>query len=375
MAPHFTLEELADIREWASEGMTAKEILKLHGQDRRERRVEPVKLTAVRNALRGKTHRGGEETRGAKRKLSARAVEAINRKRRELVVKCDGDREVHWKEVITKARVKKVHPTTAKKRLQDAGYPVSSRRNREKPQRKAEHILERWDVCGRWRFLRKGFFTEEVDLIMDNKNFEVPTTQEARSFKGKTKVRYQIRTRSEGLETQYTKPNAKRNRRNLGGKLKVCAGIRNNRVVLWKYLEGPWNAEAAKKIYEEDVKKLFKRVCPDKKSPTIVEDNDPTGYKSGKAVAAKRHLKFKVMSLPRYSPDLNPLDYCIWENIETRMLKGGPKKGRETVEQYKARLRQTAMKTSRVLIKKAILNMNARIMAVYKAQGGNIDMD
>ena len=140
-------------------------------------------------------------------------------------------------------------------------------------------------------------------------------------------------------------------------------------------MEGPWNAEAAKKIYEEDVKKLFKRVCPDKKNPTIVEDNDPTGYKSGKAVAAKKHLKFKVMSLPRYSPDLNPLDFCIWENIETRMLKEGPKSGRETVEQYQARLRQTAMKTSRVLIKKAILNMNVRIKAVYKAKGGHIDMD
>jgi len=54
---------------------------------------------------------------------------------------------------------------------------------------------------------------------------------------------------------------------------------------------------------------------------------------------------------------------------------GGPKKGRETVEQCMARLRRTAMKTSRVLLKKAILNMSARVMAVYKAQGGNIDMD
>jgi hypothetical protein len=108
----------------------------------------------------------------------------------------------------------------------------------------------------------------------------------------------------------------------------------------------------------------------------VLRQPHETNYKSGKAVAAKKHLKFKVMSLPRYSPDLNPLDFLlIWENIETRMLKEGPKSGRETVEQYKARLRQTAMKTSRVLIKKAILNMNVRIKAVYKAKGGHIDMD
>ena len=375
MAPHLTSAELADLRKWASEGSTPKEILKLHRQSRRQSRMKPLCMTAVRKALRGKTHRGGEETRGAKRKLSQRAVQALDKKRRSLVDKYEGAREVPWAEVIKKARVKKVHPTTARRSLQNAGIPVASRRNREKPQRKAEHIQERLETCGRWRFLPKDFFAEQVDVILDNKKFEVPTTQEARHFKGNSKVRFQIRTRQEGLRKNYTKPNPKRNRRNLGGKINVCAGVRNNRIVLWKYLEGKWNGEAAAEIYNNDIKKLFQRVCPNKARPTILEDNDPTGYKSGVAVAAKRRLKYNVLPLPRYSPDLNPLDFCIWADIERRALNGSPKTGRESVEAYKVRLRKVAMATSRAMIKRAVLSMSTRVQAVYDAEGGHIARD
>ena len=170
--------------------------------------------------MKGKTHRGAQvETRGRKRSLAPRAIAALDKKRKELVKKCDGDREVPWHEVIKKARVTKVDPTTAKRALVDAGIDVASRRPREKQERKAEHIEERIMKCGKWRFLRKDYFSEKVDLIIDNKHYDVPTSQEARKFLGKMKVRRQIRTRAEGLLPQYTKPNEKRNRKNLGGTL------------------------------------------------------------------------------------------------------------------------------------------------------------
>lgn len=377
MAPHLSSEELADLRGWAAEGLVPKEIHKRHSKSRRQQRprLKALCITALRKALRGETHRGGEERRGAKRKLSQRAVQALDAKRRALVDKSAGAREVHWPEVIKKARVKPVHPTTAKRSIQQAGILVASRRNREKPHRKPEHITERYEKCGRWRFLRKAYFAEDCDIVIDNKKFEVPTTDESRTFKAKSKVRFQIRTRAEGLQSNYTKPNQKRNRRNLGGLVNVCAGIRKDRIVLWKYLEGKWNGEAAANIYSGEIKKIFKRVCPGKARPTIVEDNDPTGYKSGKAVAAKRFLKFNVMALPRYSPDLNPLDFCIWADIEKRMLMGGPKNGRENVEAYKVRLRRVAMATSKTLINRALLSMHDRIQAVYDAKGGHIAKD
>ncbi len=368
-------EELADLRQWLAEEGNPIETWKKHKRDRRSRNVKPLCLTALRKALKGKTYRGGPETRGAKRKLGPRAIKALNKKRRQLVDKRCGEQEVGWVEVIKKSRVKKVHPTTAKRNLRAAGIPVASRRNREKPHREKDHIKERWEVCGRWRFLPKGFFNTKVDLIMDNKLFEVPTSDGARRFKRKMKVRHQIRTRSEGLEPNYTKPNPKRNRRNLGGLLQVCGGIRNDRIVLWKYIEGKWNGDVAAKIYDEDIRKLFKRLCPEKASPTIVEDNDPTGYKSSKAIAVKKRLKYNIMSLPRSSPDLNPLDFSIWTDIERRMMKTGPKKRRETVHEYKIRLRKTAMTTSRALVRKAVANMHERAVAIYHAKGNHIDLD
>ena len=209
---------------------------------------------------------------------------------------------------------------------------------------------------------------------MDNKKFEVPTTEAARSFKAKLKVRYQIRTRGDGLLPKYTKPNLKRHRKNLGGSLTVCAGVSKDRVVLWRYVDGPWNADVAASIYGKDIKNILRRRCPDKVKPNILEDNDPTGYTSGKAKQVKKELGYNIMSLPRTSPDLNPLAFCIWADIERRMRQNGPTKGRESVEQYKKRLRKTAMSTPRSNIKRH-WQACRRIMEVYRAEGSHIKMD
>lgn len=376
MARHLDAEELAQVRVWLAQKKSPIEIWKLHKKARRELRAKPIALTAIRRALKGQTHRSAEvETRGRKRSLTPRAIIALDKKRKELVKKCGGDREVAWHEVIKKARVKKVDPTTAKRALVDAGIAVASRAPREKPERKPEHLEERAEKCGKWRFLPKDYFSEKVDLIIDNKHYDVPTSEEARKFLGKIKVRRQIRTRAEGLLPQYTKPNIKRNRMNLGGSLSVCAGIHKNRVVLWKYLDPKWNGAAAANLYEKDIQRVLRRLCPPGRKPVIVEDNDPVGYKSSKARIVKKKLGFKIVSLPRYSPDLNPLDFFLWNDIGRRMRKCDPKAKKESVEDYKVRLRKVAMSTSRVLIRNALATMHKRIAAVYKAEGQNIKMD
>lgn len=334
--------------------LSPEELWKKQKIDRRQHRIKPICLSAFRKLLKGCSYNKSHETRGRKCKLSARAVAALDKKRKELVDKCYGIREVHWPEVIKKARVTQVHQNTAKNALARAGISVATRRNREKPERRQEHIDERMEKCGKWRYLAHDYFSETADLIMDNKGFDIPTTSEARAYKSKQRVRYQIRTRGEGLLPQYTKPNCKRNRRNLGGRLTVCAGISKDRVVLWKYIEGKWNGKAAENIYRHDIAKIFQRRVPHKAAPVIVEDNDPTGYKSSLAVAAKKELGFKVLALPRYSPDLNPLDFFLWNNIEQRMAMNAPS-GKESVEQYKRRLRKVAMSTSRILIRKTLV--------------------
>ena len=90
MTRHLDTEEVAQFRQWQSQKHTPQEIWDLHRKDRKKRRQTPLTLEAVRKALRGVTHRGAEvETRGRKRSLSQRATANLDKKRKELVEKCD----------------------------------------------------------------------------------------------------------------------------------------------------------------------------------------------------------------------------------------------------------------------------------------------
>ena len=100
-----THEELNQLRLWQSsrDNLGPREMWKLHVKDRKGRRLKPLGLRAFRNALKGQTYNTLQETRGRKRKLQPRAVEALNKKRRALVLKSNGSREVSWDECISKA--------------------------------------------------------------------------------------------------------------------------------------------------------------------------------------------------------------------------------------------------------------------------------
>ena len=74
----------------------------------------------------------------------------------------------------------------------------------------------------------------------------------------------------------------------------------------------------------------------------MLEDNDPTGFKSKVAIDAKATLRIKPIEFPTYSPDLNPSDFSLWREVESRMAaQTAPKT--EAAIGYKARLRRTAM--------------------------------
>ena len=53
-----------------------------------------------------------------------------------------------------------------------------------------------------------------------------------------------------------------------------------------------------------------------------MEDNDPVGYKSTKGEAAKEELGIQAITYPRHSPDLNPLDFHVWNAVEKKMMAG-----------------------------------------------------
>ena len=75
-----------------------------------------------------------------------------------------------------------------------------------------------------------------------------------------------------------------------------------------------------------------------------------------------------------YSPDLNPLDFFLWDEIERRMVANALAE-METVDAYKKRLRLTALRPPHRLVAKSVSAMPARMLAVVEAKGHGIKKD
>ena len=375
MAPHLSRAELDVVQGMAAKQKAASAILARITGQRARKGVEAPRIGAIERAIAGRTFkRGPKETRGRKPCMTKGHVKALDKTRQRLIKQAKGEREVHWGEIIAKAGIPSVDPTTAARTLRRHGIAVAARPPREKPLRTAEHESERVRICNTWIKKPVGFFTDDVDLIMDNKHFEIPMSATAKRFAKVRRVRFHLRTRFEGTSKGFTKPSAQKQRVNPGGSVTVCAGIINCKVKLWHYLPKKWNGTVAAKTYRGPIARALRRCRGEKASYRILEDNDPTGYKSKAGQDAKRDMSIRPMPFPRFSPDLNPMDFFLWSEVQRRMADQSPP-ANETVEGYKSRLRRTAMRIPQAVIKKAVLDIRSRARAVAAAEGGDIARD
>ena len=107
----------------------------------------------------------------------------------------------------------------------------------------------------------------------------------------------------------------------------------------------------------------------------VLEDNDPSGYKSGAGKDAKAKARIITNDLPNRGLDLNVLDYSLWAYINTKMReqeKAFPAYKKESVKQFKERLRRTALSIPARVVPKAVNDMHARVRKVFDADGGHI---
>jgi len=375
MAPHLTTQELDFVHKLSNKGKAPVQIHEQLTARRTKRGVDTPTVGNLRRVLKGVTYkRGRKETRGRKHAWTKKNAVKVNVIRKQLIKKAGGEKEVTWDKVIRMARVPKVHASTAARALDDAGIPVAWRPPREKPLRTEEHEKERLRISRQLKAKPLRFFTDTLDLSMDNKKWPVPTTLRGRAFLKMTKVRGHLRTRAEGLKPGFTKPNNRKNRINTGSSVNVCAAIINCRIRVWHYLPKKWNAAEAVKLYEGPIKSALRRHRGVKSTYRILEDNDPTGYKSNAARDAKRALGIKPITFPKYSPDLNPLDFFLWAEIERRMNHTRLKR-LETVAEYKARLRRTALSIPEEMIREALECIKKRAAQVVVAKGKDIPRD
>ena len=144
---------------------------------------------------------------------------------------------------------------------------------------------------------------------------------------------------------------------------------------MWLDYGRKWNGRVAAESYTGTMAKSLQKAWPRCRSFTVLEDNDPTGFKSNKGIAAKRSAKISAFEIPKRSPDLSVMDYAVWKAIGDKMRKQErkfPRSKRETRAAYIVRLRGAALALPRLFIRKAICNMRRRCQLIFAAKGGHI---
>lgn len=243
-------------------------------------------------------------------------------------------------------------------------------------------ILTGQDVIDRDGFGKKNKDKSEEDwdtephAIIDNKNFKIYNNEEGRDEAARRQIRGGYRRRGDPPQGYLVK--RKREMKFPAAGVQVTAAIVKGKIRMFEFVDGQWNGDAAARMYSGPLLRAMRKAYPEKaarRSPkwTVLEDNDPTGYKSGKARAAKKSAGIVSMDLPKRSPDLNPLDYSLWAAINKAMRKQEAKfrkDKKETKEAYKMRLKKTALSLPTAVVKKAVRDMRRRCREVVKAKGG-----
>eukprot|EP00973_Karenia_brevis_P092088 12410694-Karenia_brevis.AAC.1 len=182
-------------------------------------------------------------------------------------------------------------------------------------------ILDVADVKNRfaWVASRKGRLADswvtEPHAVIDNKLFQMFVTEQGRDYAARRKVRGAYQAEGQDPKPWLVKPKSKSNIKFPAKGITVTAAAINGKIRMWDYVQGHWNGQAAADMYKGPLAKALRKAYPAeaaKATPKwlVLEDKDPSGYKSSKGMAAKDAVGISADELPRRSPDLNVLDYA-----------------------------------------------------------------
>ena len=155
--------------------------------------------------------------------------------------------------------------------------------------------------------------------------------------------------------------------------VEITAAVAQGRIIFWHENTGKWNGATASLMYRK-LGDTLREHYGDLPFFRVVEDGDPKGFQSGEGVVAKRSQKIRSWKLPPHSPGLMPLDYCLWDEIETRVLKKRAHEN-ESMGSYKKRLNLTAKRLPRALIMNCLGKMKENLQATVSSEGGHTQLD
>ena len=314
-----------------------------------------------------------KKTAGRKNMLSDAQVDNLISHLERLIKKANGEYEVTWHMLKTSSRCKASEATIAR-RLHEKGYRFYGMRH--KPLLTDQDIQDRFEFGETYQGKPASWWQSHVHMHIDVKFFPVLLTGKARRHVAQSGTRGVIRRPGEGLNAGYVKPNPKL-KYNTGAKgVHILAGVGNGKVLLWEEVQGNWNSSEAARIYEGPMLKALKAAYPGTKRFRVLEDNDPSGFKASKGVAAKERAGIRAFEIPAHSPQLNVCDYWLWREVNKRMRareRTFPSGKRETRVAFIRRLKRTAMSIPSDVITKSIGSMKKRCQLLVQAEGGQIE--
>ena len=360
---HMQPVEITQARRWKDEGQKISHVATLLGRD-----VKTVRKYTKNRRLQKPAKVGRLPMSKADARKCSTSLLRLQKK-------------AHAEKEVTAAMVKRdsgvpYGEKRIREALRDLGKPF--RKLREKPKLTVADVAKRWDFGIKHGGKSAPSWDTSPQAIIDNKKFPMYLNKKAREHAAQRKVRGAYRSGADAVADYLVKP--KDTMKFPAPGVIVAAGVIKGRIRFWHVVEGRWNAQKAVKMYSELAKVMAKafpeRAATPRAKWQVLEDNDPAGYKSRKAVAKKAELGIKVMELPPRSPDLNVLDYCLWHTINTRLRKQEaefPKNKKESKLEFLARLRHTALTLPPSVVTKAVRSMKRRCQMIAEKKGYLID--
>lgn len=310
--------------------------------------------------------------------LTEEKFKKIEKAMDELVEKVDARKEITMAMILKRSRIK-IGERTVFNKFREKGIYFHKLFGRLDLSDEDKEERAAW--CDSKISRGKSQWKTMPHAIIDNKNFQIYVTDKGREYAARRGVRGVYRKR--GAVPKKGTVKSKNELKFPAPSVQVTAAVIKGRIRMFNFVDGTWTGEEAAKMYKGPLARALRAAYPDvaknpRKKFNVIEDNDPTGYKSRKGEAAKKTAKIVTDDLPKRSPDLNVLDYRLWSEINRRMRSQEASfsaSRHETKAQYMKRLRDTAMALPPAYVTKAVQDMHRRVRAVKESQGGYMKHD
>ncbi|CAK0879106.1 unnamed protein product [Prorocentrum cordatum] len=304
--------------------------------------------------------------------LSAAQVDKVVETTEAMVVAADGKYQVTALMVRNALKLK-----CSVKRVQEAlrSRGVRFRPKREKPIRTVDDEKDRLAFGNRHAKKPPSLWVSGIHAHLDDKISPFYPNGQGRAYAAKRAARGTYRAKGKGLAKGHVKP--RRSLKVLFGKgVNVAVAISAKKVLMCHVVPKQWNAAEASTMYSKSLSPALRRACSGKTRFLVLEDNDPSGYKSKSAVQTKVAHSIEVLPFPKRSPDISPLDCGFWDCANRRLRKqeaaySSAKK--ETRADFVARLKRAIQRVPEAILTPLVKSMGRRCKALQRAKGEDFE--